>query len=76
MGNYCFKCGYSKCYGALHVHHVEAENKSFNISGSHSRSWKAIIEELDKCVLLCANCHAEEHHSCEEYNCPGHVVQR
>lgn len=54
-------CGYSKCKEALDFHHVNPNEKDFNISGSHSRSWEKIELELKKCVLLCANCHREIH---------------
>lgn len=59
LGGKCIRCGYNRCVYALDCHHKDKTTKSFNISGAHSRSWKAIKEELDKCVLLCANCHRE-----------------
>lgn len=61
FGGKCVKCGYNKSKRALHVHHLDPKIKDFNISGSHSRSWNVIKVELEKCVMLCANCHAEEH---------------
>lgn len=60
MGGKC-QCGYSKCDKALHFHHLDPNEKDFQISASNNRSWNVIVKELDKCVLLCANCHAEEH---------------
>lgn len=60
-GGKCIKCGYAKYLQALHFHHLDPTQKDFNISGSHARSWIKIKEELDKCVLLCAICHIEEH---------------
>ena len=60
LGGKCSKCGYNKCFGALHFHHLE--NKSFGLSAKGlTRSWKNVIEELKKCILVCANCHAEIH---------------
>lgn len=59
-GGCCCKCGYNKCVRALQFHHVNRGEKEFSISGV-SRGWGTIKKELDKCVLLCANCHAEEH---------------
>ena len=42
-------------------HHLDPELKDFGISGNANRSWDKIQVELDKCVLLCANCHSEVH---------------
>lgn len=60
-GGSCCRCGYNRCLGALEFHHKKEEEKDFSISGGHSRSWSAITAELDKCDLLCANCHREAH---------------
>ena len=57
-GGKCAVCGYSKFIGALEFHHLDPSNKSFTIGGSH-RSWKNLKEEIDKCILLCSNCHKE-----------------
>lgn len=59
-GGCCQICGYDKCVRALSFHHLDASHKDFTISGI-TKSWNAIQSELDKCVLLCANCHAEAH---------------
>lgn len=61
LGGKCVVCGYARSVVALQFHHREATEKEFAISGSHARSWASILRELDKCVLLCANCHAELH---------------
>lgn len=57
-GNSCLVCGYNRCIAALVFHHMK--DKKFSISGS-IRSWNKTKEELDKCVLLCSNCHDELH---------------
>ncbi len=58
----CSICGYSKCMAALEFHHVNPSEKLFEISRAHSGfSLKEILEELKKCILVCANCHAEIH---------------
>jgi hypothetical protein len=59
-GGSCQICGYNKCVRALSFHHLDRSHKDFGIGGI-SRSWNAILLELDKCILLCANCHAEVH---------------
>lgn len=59
LGGKCIDCGFSKCIRALDVHHLYA--KDFNISGNHTRRWSVLEKELEKCVLLCSNCHRIRH---------------
>jgi hypothetical protein len=61
-GGKCIVCNYDKYIGALDFHHVNPEEKEFNIAQLRSYSLEFLIKELDKCVLLCKNCHAEVHH--------------
>ena len=59
-GGKCVVCGYKKCVGALELHHVNKNDKKFGIGDKgYTRSWEKIKVELDKCLLLCANCHRE-----------------
>lgn len=61
-GNVCQCCGYDKCAQALEFHHVDDTTKEFGISESgETRSWKRLQNELDKCILVCSNCHKEIH---------------
>ena len=61
-GGKCCLCGYNKYNGALEFHHINPDEKDFNISkDGHVRSWERVRGEIDKCVLLCANCHRELH---------------
>jgi len=60
-GNKCERCGYDKCLGSLHFHHKNPFEKDFGISEFKKIDRKKLIEELDKCILLCANCHGEIH---------------
>lgn len=61
-GNKCINCGYDKCVDALEFHHRDPNEKDFSLSNKgHCRSWKEVRKELDKCDLLCANCHRELH---------------
>jgi len=64
-GRKCEHCGYDKCLGALEFHHIDPSEKDFSISNATSRKGLTpeIKKELDKCLLLCANCHREEHES-------------
>ncbi len=53
-------CGYFRYQGALELHHLNPKEKSFGIGDKgYTRSWDIIQSELDKCILLCANCHRE-----------------
>lgn len=62
LGGKCILCGYNKCNRALHAHHVDPTRKEFGIAKKGTtRSWKKLRKELDKCVLVCANCHSEIH---------------
>jgi 5-methylcytosine-specific restriction endonuclease McrA len=59
-GGKCQICGYKKCVGALELHHINKAEKSFGIGDKgYTRSWDKVRAELDKCILLCANCHRE-----------------
>ena len=59
-GGGCAICGYAGYMGALQFHHVEPEGKSFALSRKGAtRSIDQARAEAAKCVLLCANCHAE-----------------
>lgn len=60
-GGKCAHCGYNKCMRALEFHHLDPTEKDFGISKILTRSVASLKEEADKCILLCANCHAEEH---------------
>lgn len=60
-GGQCEKCGYKKYIQALEFHHINSLEKEFQIGNNYHRSWEEICVELDKCLLLCANCHREEH---------------
>lgn len=62
-GGQCSKCGYNKCLDALEFHHLDPSIKEFGIGQKgYTKSWEKIKQELDKCILLCANCHREEHY--------------
>ena len=58
-GGCCQLCGYDKYNSAMDFHHIELRDKDINIiNGSSFETAKA---ELDKCILLCANCHRGLH---------------
>ena len=60
-GSKCEYCGYDKCMRALEFHHLNPNEKDFGLSRCLSKSIPLLKKEVDKCILLCSNCHAEEH---------------
>lgn len=59
-GGECEICGYKKSFRALEFHHKDPSKKDFTISGK-SWSFERLKIEVDKCILVCSNCHAEIH---------------
>lgn len=59
--NGCSICGYSKCVNALDFHHTNPTDKIFNMTANSiiKKSNEQITEELNKCILICSNCHRE-----------------
>lgn len=62
-GGRCGECGYSRNYSALEFHHIDPARKLFQLDmrSLANLQWELILIEVDKCRLLCANCHAELH---------------
>ena len=60
-GGKCEKCGYDKCNSALEFHHLDPTKKDFSPSANMNMAWNKIQNEIDKCILVCANCHREIH---------------
>ena len=61
MGESCQLCGYNKDITALDLHHINPEEKDFSFNSADSRNWQSVRDELEKCILLCSNCHREIH---------------
>lgn len=69
----CEICGYNKCIEALDFHHRDPSKKDFTISstrkgGKGVGSWPELKKELDKCILVCSNCHREIHAAGKKYD--------
>lgn len=61
-GGCCVRCGYEKYQGALEFHHIDPNEKDFNPSRLKNYSFnERLRNELDKCILVCSNCHREIH---------------
>lgn len=59
-GGKCIKCGYDRCINALEFHHRDKSTKQEKPTYIIMRwSWNRVKEELDKCDLVCSNCHKE-----------------
>ncbi len=56
----CSRCGYDTCPSALHFHHLDPSEKTMSVSSMLRHAIATVEEEMAKCILLCANCHAEE----------------
>ena len=61
-GGKCVKCGYSECLAALGFHHINPEEKDCGKNSISSMRLDRAIGEIKKCILVCANCHAEIHY--------------
>ena len=60
-GGKCSLCGYDRCLAALEFHHIDPTTKEYQLSSGNCHSLEKDIEELHKCLLVCANCHREIH---------------
>lgn len=62
LGGKCETCGYDKCVAALEFHHKDPKEKDFAIGvKGYTRGWETVKRELNKCILVCSNCHRELH---------------
>lgn len=58
----CERCGENHIY-CLDFHHLNQSKKEYNISSMIYRyGRKTVLKEIEKCIVLCKNCHAKEHH--------------
>lgn len=68
-GGQCEICGYDKCIQALEFHHIDPTQKDFGIgTKGYTRSIEENKKEVDKCILVCANCHREIHENVHKNN--------
>lgn len=66
-GGKCEICGYDKCINALDFHHLNPEEKEFALNtANYNKSFDLLKKEVDKCILVCANCHREIHYNLNE----------
>ena len=60
-GGKCVICDYYKCQQVLQFHHIDPTEKEFTIASSGNLDLNKLKVEVDKFVLVCANCHGEIH---------------
>lgn len=66
-GGKCIVCDYNRCSSALEFHHIDSNEKDFSIS-HRNISFNNLKKELNKCVLICSNCHREVHDNIIDIN--------
>jgi hypothetical protein len=64
-GGFCNRCNWKGPVAAFEFHHKD-DNKEFGIGTAANKSWIVIKKEIDKCELLCSNCHRIEHSKHDE----------
>ena len=64
-GGCCVVCGYDRNWAVLQFHHRDHRTKLFPISARRIAgiSTARLVKEINKCDLLCANCHGEIHNA-------------
>ena len=57
-GNKCAICGKQYPNYVYDFHHLDPSKKDFNLGNKTSTvKWETVKKEIDKCILVCANCH-------------------
>jgi hypothetical protein len=64
-GDKCLDCSQKFHYSIYEFHHLDPNTKDYTWAKLRMKSWSNIKKELDKCVLLCANCHRTRHWNSE-----------
>lgn len=70
----CAICNYSRSPRSLHFHHLDPTTKSFALSKAISQTLADVKKEIEKCIVVCANCHGEIHDGLVNLNKDGKSV--
>ena len=64
-GGECEVCGFKGCQASFDLHHRDASKKNFPVTSMEllSKPFNEVVNELNLCALLCANCHREHHYN-------------
>jgi hypothetical protein len=72
----CNTCGKHEDTQPLEFHHVNAEDFSFTISEHLMIGWQQIWDEIQKCIVLCRECHVQRHRELHAVEGPGSRYKR
>lgn len=73
LGGKCIRCGWNEHISGFQFHHRDPNLKEFEIGDMANKSWATIKQELDKCDLLCSNCHIITHSTRDTEEVMKHV---
>ncbi len=62
-GGKCNDCGGVFHPAVYEFHHISPNEKEAEPATLRNYSWEKLKKEIDKCVMLCANCHRIRHYS-------------
>ena len=63
----CEYCGYTdECTAPFDFHHIDRTSKELGVGNMMQLSWERVKSEVDKCIILCSNCHRKVH-KCKDY---------
>lgn len=61
-GDKCNLCGYNRVINSLEFHHINPQEKEYGIAANGTcHNLEKDLQEVKKCILVCANCHREIH---------------
>lgn len=63
----CAHCGLIDDPCVYDLHHINPAEKEEGIARMMDRKWETILPELNKCILLCSNCHRKVHFSRDKH---------
>ena len=61
LGGKCYNCDVVGVPAIYDFHHKNPQEKNFSWGAKRTSNWDNLKKELDKCILLCSNCHRELH---------------